>query len=97
MNSRHIQSGHHDAAQSISSADTGERSVAARLSWAALGMSAAALLSPPQQFTLYKVGYWKYPINQQDECFGGSIVLHMHRISLGIVGFERKGGEVVEL
>jgi hypothetical protein len=23
---------------------------------------------------------WKYPINQQEECFGGSIVLHMHRI-----------------
>jgi hypothetical protein len=44
-----------------------------------------------------KVGYWKYPINQQEECFGGSIVLHMYRISLGIVGFERKGGEVVEL
>jgi hypothetical protein len=58
-------------------------------------MSAAALLSPP--FTLYKVGYWKYPINQQEECFGSSIVLHMYRISLDIVGFERKGGEVVEL
>jgi hypothetical protein len=43
-------------------------------------MSAAALLSPP--FTLYKVGYWKYPINQQEECFGSSIVLHMYRISL---------------
>jgi hypothetical protein len=60
-------------------------------------MSAAALLSLTQQFTLHKVGYWKYPINQQDECFGGSIVLHMYRISLDIVGFERKGGEVVEL
>jgi hypothetical protein len=60
-------------------------------------MSAAALLSPPQQFTLYKVGYWKYPINEQEECFGGSIVLHMHRISLDIVGFEQKGGEAVEL
>jgi hypothetical protein len=71
--------------------------VAARRSWVALGLSAAALLSPTQQFTLYKVGYWKYPINQQEECFGGSIVLHMHRISLDIVGFERKGGEVVEL
>jgi hypothetical protein len=44
-----------------------------------------------------KVGYWKYPINQQEECFGGSIVLHMHRIPLGIVGFEREGGEAVEL
>jgi hypothetical protein len=60
-------------------------------------MSAAALLSLTQQFTLYKVGYWKYPINQQEECFGGSIVPYMHRISLDIVGFERKGGEVVEL
>jgi hypothetical protein len=44
-------------------------------------MSAAALLSLTQQFTLHRVGYWKYPINQQDECFGGSIVLHMHMIS----------------
>jgi hypothetical protein len=61
-------------------------------------MSAAALLSLTQQFTLlHKVGYWKYPINQQDEYFGGSIVLHMYRISLDIVGFERKGGEVVEM
>ena len=60
-------------------------------------MSAAALLSPPQHFTVYKVGYWKYPINQLEECSSGSIVLHMHRIQLGTVGFEQKGGEVVEL
>jgi hypothetical protein len=60
-------------------------------------MSAAALLLPMQQFTVFKVRYWKYPINQQEECFGGSIVPYMHMISLEIVGFERRGGEVVKL
>jgi hypothetical protein len=44
------------------------------------GWVAAALLSPPQQITLYLGRIWKYPINQLEECFGGSIVLHMHRI-----------------
>jgi hypothetical protein len=90
MDGRHPERRPRRAAQPISSADSGERSEAAQRPW-------AALLSPPQQFTLYKVGYWKYPINQQEECFGCSIVLHMHRISLDIVGFERKGGEAVEL
>jgi hypothetical protein len=97
MDGRHPEPPPRRAAHSISSADSGERSVAARRSWVAPGMSAAALLLLPQQFTLYKVGYWKYPINQQEECFGGSIVLHMHRISLDIVGFEQKGGEAVKL
>ena len=97
MDGRHPEWPPRRAALPISSADSGGRSMAARRSWVAPGMSAAALLSLTQQFTLYKVGYWKYPINQQEECFGGSIVLHMHRIPLGIVGFERKGGEVVEL
>jgi hypothetical protein len=55
------------------------------------------LLLPLQQFTVYKVGYCKYPINQQEECSSGSIVLHMHRISLDIVRFERKGREAVKL
>jgi hypothetical protein len=97
MDGRHPERLPRHAAQPISSADSGECSVAARRSWSAPGLSAATLLSPPQQFTVYKVGYWKCPINQQAGCFGGSIVLHMHRISLGIVGFERKGGEAVEL
>ena len=94
---RHSERQPRRAAQPISSADSGGRSVAARRSWMAPGMSAAALLSLTQQFTVYKVGYWKYPINQQEECFGGSIVPYMHRTPLDIVGFERKGGEVVEL
>jgi hypothetical protein len=55
---RHSERQPRRAAQPISSADSGERSVAARWSWAAPGMSAAALLSPPQQLTLYKVGIW---------------------------------------
>ena len=97
MDGRHPERQPRRAAQPISSADSLERSVAARWSGAAPGMSAAALLSLTQQFTLYKVGYWKYPINQQEECFGGSIVPYMHRIPLDIAGFERKGGEVVEL
>ena len=97
MDGRHPERQPRRAAQPISSADSLERSVAARWSGAAPGMSAAALLSPPQQLTLCKVGYWKYPINQQEECFGGSIVPYMHRTPLDIVGFERKGGEVVEL
>ena len=97
MDDRHPERQPRRAALPISSADSGQRSVAARWSWAAPGMSAAALLSLTQQFTVYKVGYWKYPINQQEECFGGSIVPYMHRIPLDIAGFERKGGEVVEL
>jgi hypothetical protein len=97
MDGRHPQRRPRRAALPISSADSGERSVAARWSWVAPGMSAAALLSLTQQFTLCKVRYWRYPINQQEECFGGSIVLHMHRISLDIVGFEQKGREAVEL
>ena len=97
MNGCHPELPPRRAAQPISSADSGGRSVAARRSWMAPGMSAAALLSLTQQFTVYKVGYWKYPINQQEECFGGSIVPYMHRTPLDIVGFERKGGEVVEL
>ena len=97
MNGRHPEWPPRRAALPISSLDSGQRSVAARRSGAAPGMSAAALLSLTQQFTVYKVGYWKYPINQQEECFGGSIVPYMHRIPLDIAGFERKGGEVVEL
>ena len=33
-------------------------------------------------YSVYRsdIGYWIYPINQQEECFGGSIVLHMYRI-----------------
>jgi hypothetical protein len=34
-------------------------------------------------FTLYLGQIWKYPINQPEECFGGSAVPYMHRISLG--------------
>jgi len=37
-------------------------------------------------------------INRQpDECFRDSVEPHVHRISLGIVRIERRGGEVVEL
>ena len=61
------------------------------------GLSSGRFVVAATAITVYKVGYWIYPINQPDECFGGSIVPHMHRIPLDIVGFERKGGEVVEL
>jgi hypothetical protein len=68
--------------------------VAVRRSWAApglcsgrFGVAATAIYSR----------IWKYPINQLEECSRGSVVAHMHRISLGIVGFEQKGGEAVKL
>jgi len=61
------------------------------------GWVAVALLSPARVFALYGVEYWKYPLNQPDECFRGSVEPHMHRISSGIVRIERRGGEVVEL
>ena len=57
----------------------------------------AALRQPPLQFTVYLGRIWKYPINQREECSRGSVVPYLHRISLGIVGFERKGGEAVKL
>ena len=65
--------------------------------WRLGGLVAVALLSWHRVSALYEVGYWKYPVNQPDECFRGSIVLHMHRISSEIVRIERRGGEVVEL
>jgi hypothetical protein len=57
-------------------------------------MSSGRFASAAEQFTMYEAG--KYPIKQQEECFGNSIVPYMHRISLGIVGFEQKGGEAVK-
>ena len=99
MDSRQIQSGRRDAsAQPISSADSGERSVAQRGGHGRQpGLSSGRFVVADA--AIYCVQGWIldiYPINQQDECFGGSIVLHMHRISLGIVEFEWKGVEVVE-
>jgi hypothetical protein len=61
------------------------------------GLSSGRFASATEQFTLCESEYWKYPINQPDECSRGSIVLHMHRMSLGIVRFKQRGGEVVEL
>ena len=43
------------------------------------GRVAVALLSPAHVFALYGVEYWKYPVNQPDECFRGSVEPHMHR------------------
>ena len=53
MNGRHPEWPPRRAALPISSLDSGQRSVAARRSGAAPGMSAAALLSLTQQFTVY--------------------------------------------
>ena len=71
--------------------------VAARRSWAARGLSSGRFAVVAPVFALYEVEYWKYPFNQPDECFRGSVEPHMHRISSGIVRIERRGGEVVEL
>ena len=49
-----------------------------------------ALLSWHRVFALYEVGYWKYPFNQPDECFRGSIEPHMHRISSELSGEAEK-------
>jgi hypothetical protein len=97
MDGRHLQSGRRDAsAQPISSADSGERSVAQRGGRGRQpGLSSGRFVVADA--AIYCVQGWIldiYPINQQDECFGGSIVPYMHRISLDIVGFERKGKEV---
>ena len=56
-----------------------------------------ALLSWHHVFALYVVGNWKYPFNQPDECFRGSVEPTMHWISSEIVGNERRGGEAVKL
>jgi hypothetical protein len=63
-----IQSSRRDARRNpISSADSGERSVAARWLWAAPGLSSGCFASAAaQQFTLYIGRIWKYPINQPD-------------------------------
>ena len=53
MNGRHPEWPPRRAALPISSLDSGQRSVAARRSGAAPGLSAAALLSLTQQFTVY--------------------------------------------
>ena len=87
-----------DAAQSISSADSGERSVAARWSWAAPGLSSGRFFVAAT--AIYSVFRRNLEIPHQSAggVFSrGSVVPYMHRISLGIVGFERKGGEAVEL
>ena len=96
MDGRHPERPPRRAAQPISSADSGERSVAARRSWAAPGLSSGRFVVAAAAIYIDLGRIWKYPINQQEECFGGSVVLHMHRISSGIVGIERRGGEVVE-
>ena len=96
MDGRHPERPPRRAAQPISSADSGERSVAARQSWAAPGLSSGRFVVAAAAIYIDLGRIWKYPINQQEECFGGSVVLHMHRISSGIVGIERRGGEVVE-
>jgi hypothetical protein len=80
MDGRHPERLPRRAAQPISSADSGERSVAARHSWAAPGLSSGSFVVAAATIYCVKVGYWIYPINQPDECFGGSVVIHMHRI-----------------
>ena len=56
------------------------RLVEARRSWAARGLSSGRFAVMARDFALYEVEYWKYPFNQPDECFRGSIEPHMHRI-----------------
>ena len=89
MDGRHPERPPRRAAQPVSSADSGERSVAARRSWAAPGLSSGRFVVAAAAIYIDLGRIWKYPINQQEECFGGSFVLHMHQISLGIVGIER--------
>ena len=80
MDGRHPEWLPRRAALPISSVDSVERSVAARRSWAAPGLSGGRFVVAAASITLHLGRIWKYPINQQEECFGGSIVLHMHRI-----------------
>ena len=75
------------------------RLVAARRSWAARGLSSGRFAVGHRVFTLYLGRIWKYPFNQPDECFRGSVEPHMHRISLGIGHARaemRRSGRTVE-
>ena len=65
-------------------------------SWAARGLSSSGFAVVAQCFCTVEVGYWKYPFNQPDECFRGSIEPHMHRISSEIVGIERRSGRTAK-
>ena len=86
MDGRHPEQPPQRTAQPISSADSGERSVAARRSWAAPGLSRGCTAA------IYIV-FWpnlEIPHQSTGGVFGGSIVLHMHRISSDLSGEAEK-------
>jgi hypothetical protein len=85
MDGRHPEQPPRRAAQPISSAESGERSVAARRSWAAPGLSSGRLAAA---------------VTVIRQCIGGVLVAPLCfiyiRITLGTVSFERKGVWAVE-